>query len=299
MRGLPIKKLVLVYNRRLPSACSAAEELAVVAKRAGREVVVVPAADPAALSQAVQETELAVSLGGDGTILRTARAAAPCRVPILGINCGELGFLAELTPAEALEKLPEFLEGMGWVEERATLDAYLQLSATGAPGEDAEASEAAAASLLAVNDIVVGRGQFARVVRLKTFIGGAYLTTYTADGVVVATPTGSTAYSLAAGGPILDPRLPSFILTPLLPHLMVHNSLVLPPTEEVRFEVHTLAEAILSVDGQIDYVVRDGDSVTVRGGRYSALFVRSRPRSYFYETLFQRLRQANDGQTPR
>lgn len=292
MRGIPVRKLVLVHNTRLPEAGAAAEELAALARRAGREVALVPADNPSTLALAVQGAELAVTLGGDGTILRTARAAAPSRVPVLGVNCGELGFLAELTPSEAAEKLTEFMDGMGWVEERSTLEASIRRAV---PGKDAEPID----SLLAVNDVVVGRGRFARAMRLKTYVGDAYVTTYVADGVVVSTPTGSTAYSFSGGGPILDPQLSSFILTPLLPHLVASNSLVLPSTEEVRFDVHTLSDATVSIDGQIDIAIHDGDSVTVRAGRYSSLFVRGRPKSYFYETLFQRLRQANNSQSQR
>jgi NAD+ kinase len=281
-----LKKVLLVYNTRLAAAEPAAEDLARVVRQSGREAAAVPTDDPSALRAEMQNAEMAITLGGDGTILRASRAAAPCGVPVLGINLGELGFLAELTRAEAVEKLPFFLEGKGWIEERSTLEAVVQRGA--ASGQDESDPQ------LAVNDVVVARGQLARVVRVKVFVSGACLTTYVGDGVVVATPSGSTAYSLSAGGPILDPQMMSIILTPLVPHLAVRNSLVLPPTAEIALDVHTLHEATMAVDGQIDTPIRSGDRVLVRAGSHPSRFLRSHPPAYFYESLFSRLRQGNN-----
>jgi NAD+ kinase len=221
-------------------------------------------------------------------------------VLLLGVNLGQLGFLAELTPAEVVSALPGILEGHYWVEERLMLrgrvrrtkDEELALSMVkGRKTKDEfQALHLGPAEYFdALNDIVVGRGSLSRTVRVEARIDGDYLTTYVADGVIVATPTGSTAYSLAAGGPILEPELQNLLLTPIAPHLTVVHSLVLPATAEVTLRVSTDHPASVTIDGQIDLPLEDGDTVIVTASPHVSRFVRLQPKAYFYRTLLERL----------
>ncbi len=222
----------------------------------------------------VAGSDLVLSIGGDGTILRAARAVVPHSVPIVGINLGNLGFMTELKAAEALDKLPRLLGGEGWIEERAMLEA-------------GTASQGKAFHVL--NDVVVGRRSSARLVNIETRIGDEVLTTYRADGVIVATATGSTGYSLAAGGPILYPEAREILLKPLCPHLAVDKALVLPPEAVVQLKVTTSHEAMLSLDGQVESPLRSGEEVQVKISPYVARFLRVQPKTYFYSSLGHRL----------
>jgi NAD+ kinase len=136
---------------------------------------------------------------------------------------------------------------------------------------------------------VVSRGSLARIVRLVTHIDGSYLTTYAADGLIVSTATGSTAYALAAGGPILPPELDNLLIIPIAPHLSMNRAIVLGKEDVVGVEVHTDHQAILTVDGQFEYDLQDGDWVTVQAGAHPSRFVRLQNRTYFYRTLMDRL----------
>ena len=185
----------------------------------------------------VNDTDLILSIGGDGTILRAAQAVVPSPTPITGINLGKLGFMTELSADEAIKRLPALLAGEGWIDERATLEAELAI-----PGQGHKAPRI----FYALNDVVVARGAIARMVYIDTSIDGEPLTTYKADGVIVATATGSTGYSLAAGGPILHPQAKEFLLLPILPHLSSAYTLVLPSTAVVKLHISTPHEAILS-----------------------------------------------------
>jgi NAD+ kinase len=223
---------------------------------------------------------LLLSIGGDGTILRAARASVPWSVPIVGINLGRLGFMTEFSAEEALDRLPAFLAGDGWIDERTMLQA-----------EPTRSSKEPSPPFHALNDIVVGRGAICRVIRVEVTIDGAPLSTYKADGVILSTATGSTAYSLAAGGPILYPQAKEILLNPISPHPVYANPLLLPPAAVVELMVQTDHQAMLSIDGQIDLALESGDSVRVRLSPYTARFLRAQPPTFFYSSLMQRLVQ--------
>ncbi len=227
----------------------------------------------------IEGTDLIISVGGDGTILRAARVVVPWPVPILGINLGRLGFMTELEPKEVFQKLPTFVAGEGWIEERTMLRALLQPAA----------GEGKSGALNALNDAVVSRGASSRLIYIEAMIDNETLTTYKADGVIVATATGSTGYSFSAGGPILHPEAKELLLTPLLAHLSMATPLVLPPSATVALRVDTGPQATLSIDGQIDIVLNSGDSVTVERSPYVTRFLRAQPLNYFYSTLMRRL----------
>jgi NAD+ kinase len=223
--------------------------------------------------------DLLVTLGGDGSILRAARMGCRHGVPALGVNMGRLGFLAEVEPHEWADKLERVITGDYWIEERMMLHA-----------ESWRNGEMIETSFEALNDVVISRGALARAVRLSTYIDGGFLTTYVADGIIVATPTGSTAYALAAGGPILPPELKNILLIPIAPHLSMQRAIVLSQGATVRAEVATDHAVQLTVDGQFDIPLRDGDLVIVRASPYTSCFVRTQERNYFYRTLMERLR---------
>ena len=231
--------------------------------------------------------DLVVTFGGDGTLLRAARAAAPFTGVCLGVNYGRLGFLTEFTPDEFDERLDEVLDGGYWIEERVLIDwAHHDVSGVVASG-------------LAAGDVVVGRGRMARVVEVEVRINGVVLTTYTADGVIVATPTGTTGYVQAAGGPVLHPEVRDLVMTPLVPFLTPANAIVVGHDERVELTTYTTHEATLSIDGQTDQLLTSGDRVVCKASEHLARFARLRESDYFYATLAEKLRWRVPREMPR
>ena len=204
-------------------------------------------------------------------------------MPIVGVNLGHLGFMTEVSGDEIMDRLPALLKGDGWIDERTMLQ--VQMS----EGE-AKAGLDLAEPLYCLNDVVLGRGAVSRVVYIEAAVNGEPLTTYKADGVIVATATGSTGYSLAAGGPIIYPQADEILIKPVSAHLTMAYALVLPSTAVIELKVRTDHEAVLSVDGQVSFVLQDGDRITVRRSPYVARFLRIFPPDFFYRALEQRLK---------
>jgi NAD+ kinase len=223
-------------------------------------------------------TDLIVTTGGDGTILRAAQVVALGAVPIIGINLGKLGFMTELEAGEAEEKLPALLAGEGWIDERAMIEA------------EVNSGDGVTSRLYSVNDVVAARGKVARIINVEASVDGQPLTTYKADGVIVATATGSTGYSLAAGGPILNPRADEFLLVPILPHLGLGYSLVLPPEVVVELKIITSHRATLSIDGHISLPLGSGSVITVKHSLAKTRFLRIGDRGGFYSRLERKLK---------
>jgi NAD+ kinase len=274
------KRILFLYNTRLERAEPLARTLADVAARAGAESAIIGVADERAVESGLAAADLAVTLGGDGTILRAVRMALPTDVPVFGVNLGELGFLAEVDPAESLTRLPEVLAGGGWVEER--------LAATATVLD--ESDHAVAGPFVLLNEAFVGRGELSRVVRVTVQADDERFTTCVGDGVIVATPTGSTGYNLAAGGPVVDPRLASLVFTPVNSYLSFSYPLILAPGVGVTLTVGTDHGAALTVDGQIDVALREGQRVRVEPHPRPGRFLRLRPPSHFYCDISERLR---------
>ncbi len=219
-------------------------------------------------------TELLICLGGDGTVLRAARTVVPYPVPILGVNMGRLGFLAEVRPGELVDRLPDVLAGRCRIEQRTMLQA--QIPSWGM-------------TVHALNDVVLGRASVGRPIYVDVAVDGSRLAVHRCDAMIVATATGSTAYSLSAGGPILHPESEELILTPVAPHLGSARPLVLPPHAVIDLTVNADTETIVSVDGQVDRALASGDSVSVCRSPHIARFVRfSKPEDY-YGLLAERL----------
>ena len=276
--GADMKRIGLLHHPKLPDTQPTAVRMAREAEEKGLQVWIGSTWDVDSVLGEVPSLDLLVTLGGDGSILRAARMGAECGVPVLGVNMGRLGFLAELEPEEWSAALPNLLEGSYWIEDRMML--YSEYHR----GEECRGQYEA------LNDVVVSRGSLARMVRLETHIDGSDLTTYAADGLIVSTATGSTAYALAVGGPILPPQLRNILLLPIAAHLSMDRAIVLAQGAIVKVQVHTDHQAILTVDGQFEYELLDGDWVTVQASRHASRFVRLQDKTYFYRTLMDRLR---------
>lgn len=280
--GAGVKNILLLHHPRLPRALSTAQDWAEQLASLGAHTKIFSAWEDDAITRAAATSDLAITLGGDGTLLRAARLCAPHRVAVLGVKMGRVGFLSEINPTQFDARA--IVAGSYWIEERAMLQAAWTRGA--APMENFQA----------LNDVVVGRGKLARVIRLATYVDDDFLTTFVADGAIVATATGSTAYVFAAGGPILAPEVKDLVLVPIAPYLNQIRSLVLPKGSRVRFRLETDHAAILTIDGQVDVELQNGDQVTVQASEQSARFARFQPRTYFYGTLIARLRERNDGE---
>jgi NAD+ kinase len=221
--------------------------------------------------------DFAVVLGGDGTLLSTTRAVAKAGIPILGVNLGTLGFLTEVPLAELYEALEEVDQKRATVEARSLLQCDLFRAGK------------SAMSYAALNDVIVNKSALARLNDYDLFIDKAFVTEYKADGLIISTPTGSTAYSMAAGGPILMPSVDAFVITPVSPHSLTHRPLVVRDSVEIEIVVKTGdEEAYLSVDGQVGMPVRDGDRVVCRKAEYKVQLMRIR--RAFFEVLRTKLK---------
>jgi NAD+ kinase len=221
--------------------------------------------------------DFALVLGGDGTLLSAARAVAHEGVPILAVNLGSLGFLTEVPLNEMYPTLEAVDAGHCPVEQRAVLDC------TAYRGNDVLAHH------FALNDVVVNKAAISRLADFDLLIDGVFVFNYKADGVIIATPTGSTAYSLAAGGPVLMPSVTSFVVTPVCPHALTHRPLVVPDKAQIELRVETSAEeAYLSIDGQVGIPVAQGDRILCKRAAHMVKLMRVR--RTFFEVLRSKLK---------
>lgn len=217
-------------------------------------------------------SHLILSIGGDGTLLRVARIVYPAGIPILGIKLGRLGFNTELGSDEIADKLSYVLEGKGWVEQRTMLEITLDKQ-----------------SFHTLNDVVL-RGSTPRLINIKACIDGAVLTTYRADGIILATSTGSTGYSLAAGGPVLNPQSREFVLKPICCHLGPNNALVLASNNVVELKLSRGDRGILILDGQIEIPLHEEQNIIIKLSSFVTSFLKLHPPEYFYQSLLQKLK---------
>jgi len=262
-----VKKVGIFINRQWEAAQDLARSARSLLADRVEEVWEAFAWDEEAALAQMAGTELLICLGGDGTMLWAARTVIPHPVALLGVNMGRLGFLAEVAPAELLERLPDVLSGRHRIEERAMLQA--QVPAWGL-------------TYHALNDVVIGRLSAGRPVYIDVSVDGCRLAFYRCDAVIVASATGSTAYSLSAGGPILHPESQELVITPVAPHLAAAPSLVVPPHAVIDLVVSTETDAVVSIDGQVDRVLATGEMVSVCRSPYVARFVRfAEPRAYY------------------
>lgn len=226
-----------------------------------------------------REFDLIIALGGDGTMLRAGHLGGQAAVPILGINLGRFGFLTEVNRDQWRNVLPEVLAGRFWIEKRMMLCAEHRRSQT------------LLGKWEVLNEIVVSRGHLVRPVHLVANVDGRYLATFVADGLIAATATGSTAYALAAGGPILPPELRNILLVAVAPHLSIDRAIVLAEGSKVSIRVHSDQHAVLSPDGQIPINLLDGDQVDAFASDQTVQFVKVQDPGYFYRNLTPHMSQ--------
>jgi NAD+ kinase len=273
------RSVVVVAHPRIPDALTEAAAISAFFHERGLESAN-GTLDDAALRKRIKENEfdLLVAVGGDGTMLRVSHLCAPCNVPVLGINMGRLGFLIQFRREEWPSAMEALLKGEYWIENRMMIRAEHWRT-----GETLGCWHA-------LNEVVVCRTAAVRPVRISASVDGMQLSNYVADGLIAATPTGSTAYALAAGGPILPPELRNILLVPIAPHLSIDRAVVLSEGTSVGITLRG-GDAVLSVDGQIPIGLAEGDIVDVRAGEYTAQFVRFGDPGYFYRNLTAHMNQ--------
>jgi len=225
----------------------------------------------------INEITMGITLGGDGTLLNTAREIASAGIPLCGINMGQLGFLTEVELPDISIALDKLINGEYVIEERLMLDAMIVRQ-----GTNIHISSA-------LNDVVISKSGVSRMIKLKLYIDDELTANYAADGLIIATSTGSTGYSLSAGGPIINPKLKVMVLTPICPHTLHAKSLVVAEQEEIKVSmVLNQDDAVLTIDGQTVYNLLPDDVVLVKRAPFRAGFIKLNGRSY-YETLRTKL----------
>jgi len=275
-----LQRIAIAAHPRIPDTQGEAVKIAAFLEEQGIKVFSSLLYDETLMSLIKDGSfDLLIALGGDGTMLRAGHLCGPSGVPILGINLGHFGFLMEVRQNQWQEMLPRLLAGDYWLERRMMLCTELNRSGAMLGKWDV------------LNEVVVGRGETVRPVHLTASVDGRYLTTYVADALIAATPTGSTAYALAAGGPILPPELRNILLVPVAPHLSIDRAIVLAEGSSVTIVVNTSHQAVLSVDGQTPVSLKDGDQVQAHASEYTVQFVRFQDPGYFYRNLTPHMEQ--------
>lgn len=285
MTARPVRRVAIVAKKNAPEGARLARDLAAWLRRRKVEAhldedtsrsIGRPGGIPR--GSLPKGTDLVIVAGGDGTLLSVARSAGPAGIPILSVNFGGLGFLTELHPDELYPCLARVLRGEYAIEERLCLRVRYR-GAKHSPSEHA-----------VLNDAVITKSALARMITLDVRIDDDEVATYTSDGLILSTPTGSTAYSLSAGGPILDPHMKALVLAPICPHTMTYRPLVVPGSVRVDVVLRAQDEdAHLTLDGQVGFPMKDGDSITVDSRARPVRLVRVAERSFF-EVLRKKLR---------
>jgi NAD+ kinase len=276
MAGGEFRRVGVAGHPRHENLRAVIAQLQRAGERHGAEILVEEQLAPHAPGAVVfdpAELDVLITLGGDGTLLRGARMLRGADTPVLGINLGRLGFLTSAGVPDLPHALDALFEGEYWLDVRSTLD----VTVSGVNGVRDE-------TFTALNDVVLHKGGFARVIRLTVHVGPGHqeVGTYTADGIILSTPTGSTAYSLSAGGPIVVPTLDCIIATPISPHTLVVRPLVLPMDTEITVTPESgTNEVILTVDGQDGAELRPGDHMLVKRGERSVRLIRFSDQNFF------------------
>ncbi|MGB2770378.1 MAG: NAD(+)/NADH kinase, partial [Candidatus Zixiibacteriota bacterium] len=222
-----------------------------------------------------KESDVLISLGGDGTMLASARAVGQRQTPILGINLGGVGFLTEINSNDLCNALNKLKRGDYFIEKRMVLETEVE----GIKKLDQ----------YGLNDVVLDKGEVARLFLLHLYLQDEFICSYSADGLIVSTPTGSTAYCLAAGGPIINPRMNAIIVSPICPHTLASRSIVFSENETLKVVVELSSrQAVLTIDGQVAFKLKSGSSVLIRKAKHSVNLVKFRDRS-FYDILRTKL----------
>lgn len=287
---MTIKRMGVLAHPVRPQTAPVAERIARTLETFGLDVWYLGQWDEDDVRQKIAGTDMVVAIGGDGSMLRAARVCAPDAVPVLGVNMGHLGFLTEIQRPDDWENVVgSVLAEQFWIEQR------MMIAVT------ARRAGAVIGQSDALNDVVISRGAVTRTIRLDTYIDGDWTTSYNADALIIATATGSTAYALATGGPILPPELRNILVVPVAPHLSLDRPLVLPEGAmiEVIVTPDSQTDIVLAADGVPMGDLRSGDHIQVQASNHVSRFVRLRERNYFYRSLLDRLEpRAPEPSTP-
>jgi len=275
-----LRRVLALAHPQLPASGEEAQRIAAVLQSRGIEAQSGRLYDTDLRRQVKEgKIDLVIALGGDGTMLRAGHLCAPYNVPILGINLGKFGFLTEYRMDAWPEVLPRLLAGDYWIEARMMLRA------------EQWRGDERLGTWDVLNEIVVSRGHIVRPVHLDASVDGRFLTTYVADALIASTATGSTAYALAAGGPILPPELRNILLVAVAPHLSIDRAIVLSEGSTVSITVQTDHQAVVSPDGQVPIGLADGDRVDAFASEHHVRFVHFQDPGYFYRNLTPHMSQ--------
>jgi len=226
----------------------------------------------------LKKVDLIISLGGDGTLLRAARLAAAENIPVFGVNLGGLGFLTQIGIDDLEKSLEKLYQEKYFLDERMMLTCSVERR-----GKEIK-------KFTALNDVVIGKGAFARIISLATYVNNNYVITYSADGLVVSTSTGSTAYSLSAGGPIVKPSINSIILTPICPHTLSARPFIISEDDQVKITLEVNEEEVMvTIDGQEGFALKPNDEVIIKKSDHKARLITFKEKS-FYTILREKLR---------
>lgn len=271
----PFDRIAVVCPPQMPEAAAESKLVAQALRELGvSHAMALPVSNEGLRSELQGGAfDLMIALGGDGTMLRAVHLSAPQGMPVLGINFGHFGFLIEVQREAWRQKLPDLLAGRYWVEERMMLTSEHWRSGR------------RLGTWQVLNEVVVARGQIVRPIVVTAHIDGFKLASYVADGLLVATATGSTAYALAVGGPIMPPDLRNMLIVAIAPHLSVDRAVILPEGARVSLGVQTTHQAVLSVDGHPPVHLENSDEVRVAASDHTARFIRFEDRGYFYRNL--------------
>lgn len=280
-----IRKIGVVAKRNKPEAIDTIKELIPFLSERGIETILDEetaelAGEVSALKgeEIPKSSDMVIVLGGDGTLLYAARLVGKKEIPILGVNLGSLGFLTDVALEELFVTIERVLAGKFKIEERMMLNAVV----TASDGKTSDYS--------VLNDVVVNKGVLARIINLEVFVNGAYLTTYNADGLIVSTPTGSTGYSLSAGGPVVHPTISVIIINPICPHTLTNRPILVPGDSEIEIKLHSEdSNVFVTLDGQVGVDFVGGTSVVVSKSERKVHLIEPPERDY-YDVLRTKLK---------
>lgn len=270
-----MKKVGIITKRGIPEAVNAVKNLLTLLKKKGFNVFVESEAAGVLKMKGYPPRELPslvdmlIVLGGDGTLLSVAGLVGDKGVPILGVNLGGLGFITEITLNEIQEAINKIVSRQYDLEERIMLSAQVYRR------------ERQVFKASALNDVVINKSALARMIEFDAYVNRRYVTTLKADGLIISTPTGSTAHSLSAGGPILYPTLRSFVVTPICPHTLTNRPIVLPDNFTLEITIKKGDEVYLTLDGQVGFPLKADDIIKVKKADYKTRFIRFHDRDYF------------------
>jgi NAD+ kinase len=270
----PIRNVAIVVRPKSPEILTEGGVVRTWLQENGVNVTLTKSDDPGLKKGIAQgEFDLLIALGGDGTMLRAGHLAAPHGLPVLGINLGRFGFLMQLSKTDWQENLPRLISGDFKIENR------MMLKAEHWRGDQLLCTHQV------INEVVVARGQIVRPIRIRAEVDGYELAAYVADGLIASTPTGSTAYALAVGGPIMPPDLRNILIVPVAPHLSMDRAVILPEGASVKIISTSDHEAVVSVDGHIPAILKNNDYVLVTASDFTVKFVVFQDPGYFYRNL--------------